>query len=429
MPRVRDRRRALGAVLLIGTLVAALLAWQRPNPLSSDVTVRALFSDAGSIAPVGAEVRMAGTPVGRIVGRRRVGGAALVTMRIKRSAGPIARDATADLRPRLLFEGTAYIDLTAGSPGARPLGGAVLPLAQTHTYVSVADALDLLGPSPARALRQDAAELRRTLSHRAATSADGALAMAPSLSRDVAATSGAALGPHAGDLRRAVAGASRTAVAVAGQRADLLAAARGAATTAAALDAGGGGALAAALARLPATTARLRDGGLALAGTIERLRALAVAARPGAARLAPTLVRLRPLLREARPVLHAARPFAADLEAALRSARVAAAPARRAVDALAPTIGVLSGGLLDALERKTSLGTPAYLAFLGLFAGGGGASRPFTDAASGSGAGHFMRFGFRFLSGAGAPAPPCTLLAKANAALASALGKVGGCQP
>ena len=429
MPRMTDRRRALGAVMLAGTLVAVLLAWQRPDPFSGQRTVRALFSDAGGIAPVGAEVRMAGTPVGRVVGRARRGNAALVTMKLDGSAGPIGRDATAELRPRLLFEGTAYVDLTAGSPGAAPLGHDVLPLRQTHTYVSLSDALDLLGPAPARALGQDARELRRTLSPRAAASLRGSLASAPALARALAAASRAALGPHGNDLQRAAAGASRTAAAVAGQRAHLVALARDTSTTASALDTAGGAALTAALDRLPRTTARLRDGGAALATTLDRLTVLAGAARPGAARLAPTLAVVAPLLREARPVARAARPLVADLGASLRSARVAAAPARRAIDALSPTVAIFTGGLLSALERRTSLGTPAYLAFLGLFEGGGGASRPFSDGRDGRGAGHFMRFGFRFLTGVGAPVPPCTLLAQASAALAAGLGKVGGCQP
>ena len=85
----------------------------------------------------------------------------------------------------------------------------------------------------------------------------------------------------------------------------------------------------------------------------------------------------------------------------------------------------LNGGLLDALERRTTLGTPAYLAFLGLFAGGGGASRPFGV----QGEGHFMRFGLRFLTGAGQPLPPCTLLDRANPALGAAVARAGGCTP
>ena len=71
---------------------------------------------------------------------------------------------------------------------------------------------------------------------------------------------------------------------------------------------------------------------------------------------------------------------------------------------------------------------PAYLSFLNLFEGGGGASRPFqTLAQNPRGAGHFMRFGFRFLTGAGAPLPPCALLRRADPQLADQLAQAGGC--
>jgi hypothetical protein len=93
------------------------------------------------------------------------------------------------------------------------------------------------------------------------------------------------------------------------------------------------------------------------------------------------------------------------------------------VNALSPTLQTLQSTLLSALEAKTDLGTPAYLAFLGLFAGGGGASRPFGL----DGQGHFMRFGLRFLTGLGLPLPPCSLLAAVSPAVATALEGVGGC--
>jgi len=42
--------------------------------------------------------------------------------------------------------------------------------------------------------------------------------------------------------------------------------------------------------------------------------------------------------------------------------------------------------------------------------------------------GHFMRFYFRFMSAAGWPLPPCTLLAAASPQLAAALAAEGICQ-
>jgi hypothetical protein len=40
-----------------------------------------------------------------------------------------------------------------------------------------------------------------------------------------------------------------------------------------------------------------------------------------------------------------------------------------------------------------------------------------------------MRFGLRFLTGAGQPLPPCTLLAKVSPSVTAALEAAGGCTP
>jgi hypothetical protein len=112
-----------------------------------------------------------------------------------------------------------------------------------------------------------------------------------------------------------------------------------------------------------------------------------------------------------------------DAQRALAGGSRSAGPARSAIAALQPTLDIFERTLLTALEQPTDLGDPAYLAFLGLFAGGGGASRPFGV----DGEGHFMRFGLRFLTGAGQPLPPCTLLAKLSPSLARTLAAAGGC--
>jgi hypothetical protein len=90
-----------------------------------------------------------------------------------------------------------------------------------------------------------------------------------------------------------------------------------------------------------------------------------------------------------------------------------------------PTLRIFVDTLLSALEQPTDLGDPAYLAFLGLFAGGGGASRAFGV----DGQGHFMRFGLRFLTGVGLPLPSCSLLDEAAPPLAKLIGSLGACTP
>src|SRR3954454_22916833 len=141
---VIDRRRRTGAIAIAVLVLLAVLAWQRPDTLVRHETVRAIFADADGLAPIGADVRMAGTPVGKVVGRRRVGDHAELTLELRPSAGTIHRDATAELRPHLMFEGTAYVDLRPGSPSAPALGDGVLPLSRTHVYVPLTDALGVL---------------------------------------------------------------------------------------------------------------------------------------------------------------------------------------------------------------------------------------------------------------------------------------------
>jgi phospholipid/cholesterol/gamma-HCH transport system substrate-binding protein len=422
--RPPDRRRLLGLAVVLGLLAAATLLWQRPDPLADHTTVRAIVDDASGLAPVGAEVRVAGTKVGVVEGRRRVGDDAELELRLDGDrVGEVHRDATAALRPRLAFEGTAYVDLTPGSPGAPALGGRPIPRAQTTTYVPLADVLTILDRDGSRALQGTLAGLRDTLTAPAPDALGRTLRTAPGLTATLGRTARAARGPHAVELRGAVRGFAATARAVAARPADLPALTDDTATTARALQTAGGAPLDAALARLPATTRRLQTGGRALARTVRTLQPLARDLRPGARALTPALRTTRPLLRQASPTLRHATPVLADLRSGLDSARGAARPTRQVLHALTPTLNTLDGSLLGALERKTTLGTPAYVAFLGLFAGGGGASAPFDQD------GHFMRFGFRFLTGLGLPLPPCALLQSAAPAVGQVLESAGACTP
>jgi phospholipid/cholesterol/gamma-HCH transport system substrate-binding protein len=421
------RLRLRGALVALVLLAATLLAWQRPDPFAHHATARAVFADAGSLAVVGADVRMAGTKVGEVTGRRRVGDAAEVTMRLEPAAGDLHADASAELRPRLAFEGTAFVDLHPGSPDAPALGGRPIPLRRTAMYVPLERVLRL-ADAPTRArLRGAARGLAGALEPGARRALRGALASAPPLLRDAAWATEATQGPRAGALRGAVQGLARTTSALAAREADLVPVLRSTARTARALDDPALGRL---LAELPADAAALRTGGAALDGTLARLAPLARALRPGAAALAPTLRTVAPLLRNGAGALRAAGPLVHDLRAALPAGGRAAAPARTLLRGLAPTVARADASLLPALRATTPLGLPAYQSFLNLFEGGGGASRPFqTSADSTGGTGHFMRFGFRFLTGAGAPLPPCGLLHQASPPLADAAAKAGGCTP
>ena len=421
------RRRALGVLVLAGLVAAVVLLWQRPNPLASTETVRADVADANGLAAIGADVRVAGVPVGRVTRITRAGNAAQLTMTLDPAAGVVHRDATLAIRPRLLFEGTAYVELTLGSPGAPALGARVIPCAQTSTYVPLDDTLSVLRGRTRGNVQSIVHTLGTVGNSSAPAQLRDTLGAAPRLLDDAALDAAAARGPNPG--RSALASSVRSfagaASAVAGQSPALSQSVVSSSHTFAALDADAGRPLGQTLAALPGTAAQLTSGAGAASAIVSQLSGLLPRLEPGARRLAPAIARLRPLLRSATPVLRTWLPLLAEAQTAIAAAQRGASPALGAISALRPTLATFQNTLLGALEQKTDLGDPAYLAFLGLFAGGGGASRPFGV----DGQGHFMRFGLRFLTGAGQPLPPCTLLERVSPAVAKAVEAGGGCTP
>lgn len=418
-------RRALGGAVLLGAVLAVWLLWKRPDPFASRQTVAAYFTDADGLAPIGDDVRVAGVPVGKVTGVARAGSLARVTMTVS-GVGTIRRDATAALRPRLMFEGTAYLALTLGSSAAPPLGDRVLPAAQTSTYVPFDDTLSVLDPrgrSDVRTLAATSAALSRGS---APQDIRDTLAAAPALTGDAALAARAALGTDGIELGQAVSSLARVSSAAAAQApalGSLLASAQS--TLGAAAQAGGGAALQRSVAELPTAVSSLRTGAGSARGLVDRAGTLVGQLQPATGPLKPTIDAVRPLLRSATPTLGALSPALAEADTILRGAMAGAAPAIGAINALEPTLDIYRDGLLSALQAPTDLGDPAYLAFLGLFAGGGGASRAFGV----DGQGHFMRFGLRFLTGVGLPLPPCTLLTAVAPTLAGALESSGGCTP
>jgi phospholipid/cholesterol/gamma-HCH transport system substrate-binding protein len=425
MPVSGLRRRALGALVLIGAVLMVVVLWQRPDPFAARELVRADVVDATGLAPIGADVRVAGVPVGKVTGIGRAGSAARLQLTLDSSVGVVHRDATVSLHPRLMFEGTAYVELTLGSPSAPPLGDAVIPRVRTSTYVPLADALSVLRRSVRGDVRTVAGASAGVLSASAPAQLRDTIAAAPGLTADVSSVTGAARGPHGTELRAAVGSLGRVASAVAEQAPALGASLGEAASTFSAVDVGGGAPLERTLASLPGTAASVASGASAASAVLAQLQTLVPRLTPGVSQLAPTLSVARPLLRQAVPVMTAFYPVLGDGLTAVGGAHAGAAPTLAAIRALSPTLGIFQGTLLSALEQPTTLGTPAYLAFLGLFAGGGGASRPFGV----DGQGHFMRFGLRFLTGAGLPLPPCTLIEQVAPVLVPVLQSAGGCTP
>jgi len=358
----------------------------------------------------------------------------VVTMKLDGDAPEVHRDATAELRPHLAFEGTAYVDLDPGSPGSPDLGGAAIPLAQTRTYVPLDEALRTFQPDTRAAIKSVAKESAATLSGEGVSALQRTLRGAPGLSRSLAETAGAIDG-RGDELAGAVSGMSRTAAGIA-SRADRLQPLIAAADrTMTAIDADGGQPLDATVTDLPAALDAADRGGRAIDGIVARLDPLARDIETGLADLPQTLDQATPLVERAGPVLARARPLIANMGDALATGADATPATQSLLRAAQPSLELLDDSLLPALHKPTAeLGLPSYLSFLNLFEGGGGASRPYLSQPGRvpgmrGGQGHFMRFGLRFLTGVGLPLPPCSLLGQANQMLADEISQAGGCTP
>jgi virulence factor Mce-like protein len=107
----------------------------QPNPLSSDYTVHAVFSDADGI-PTAADVRVSGVAVGKVTAVShdpKNPGVSVVTLQIgNANAVPVYSNGYAVVRPKTLL-GEKYVDLTVGSnaSGEAIQSGGYLPQART----------------------------------------------------------------------------------------------------------------------------------------------------------------------------------------------------------------------------------------------------------------------------------------------------------
>jgi ABC-type transporter Mla subunit MlaD len=425
-------KRALGAAVLLVAAAAIALAYLKPS-FSSGQTVRMMFDNVQGLGVVDRDVEVAGTPVGQITGVSRRGDHALVSVSIQPSI-VVHDDATAELRPHLPFEGTAYIDLQPGSPGAPRLGDAILPLSRTSVYVPLFHALSVFQAPTRAATRADAGELAQTLAGQGIGGIQGTLRGAPELTATLAPAAAAAQGPHGTELAGAIAGLAATVAGLDRHQSQLEPLVREATATMQALGTQATRPLGLSLQELPGTLSSLDFGSRALDGLVLRLRPLAAELSPGLGALSPALSQTEPLLLAAAPTLRGAPPLLARLRAALAEGAIAAPASDGLLRTLSPSLTLLQRSLLPALLAPTAhLGVPAYLSFITLFQGGGGASAPFQTPAQASqpgqlGVGHFMRFGARFFTGLGGPLPPCTLVAKVSQQLASELAANGICQ-
>ncbi len=385
----RYRRAALIAGLIAVLSFAAVFV--RGNPLGDGYEMRALFTAANAPA-IGADVRIAGVRVGEVaaIGAGR-DGTSVVTMRIDDVGRPIHADATAAIVPRLILEGSSYVRLEPGTPGAPELrDGATLPLSRTAGPVQLDQVLNVLDLPTRGSLHRAVGRVARGLGARpdaaGGTGAQG-------LRRAVQALDAAL--PSVGTVARAARG----------QRpGDLGAAVRGTAATTSQLGSDPG-ALAAIVTNIRRVSGALAAEDRALGATVVGLdRVLATA--PAALRaldgtltpLTDTAAALRPALRAAPGPLRRTGELLEQLgalsgDAELRGLLADLAPVsarlphlqrglRRVLPVLTDVTECLRTRVVPTLERQVpdgprSTGDPAWLDLVHAFTGLTGASPTF----------------------------------------------------
>ena len=382
-----------GVGLVVAVVSALILGWSlagKPDPLSHHRVVWAQFRDSAGIAKFDRDVRVAGVNVGTVGRIERHGDVARVQLRLRDDVARAVRaDATAELRPHTLFDGSAYVELHPGSASAPPLGPTGIPLSRTHGYVTLDKALRTFDPDVRAAVPALARDLRAALRGGAVPALRSTFSRAPKLLGRAAVAFRALQGTHRTELAASVAGLARTVDGVAASRADIGPLLRSADTTVAAVD-HAAGPLDTTLATLPAALRQSRVGAAALDRTLVALRPLVADLGPAFTAARRTLVHVQPLLRELPPVLLRARPLLRELRGVLAAGRRAAPAATALLRALRPTLNLVEHQLLPFLREKTRAGSTVGRGLAAVASSAAGTLSPVKTVAEGGkeGAGH-----------------------------------------
>jgi virulence factor Mce-like protein len=422
-------RRALGAAAILGGIVLIVLAVARPNPFANTHSIWAEFDSVQGLGSIDRDVRVAGVNVGKIGEVRREGDDAKVELVLSSGAPEVHSDAQAALRPHTLFEGTAFVDLSPGSPSAPALGdGGLIPRAHTTVYVSLDQTLRILRDPNRNGLRSIVRTASRTLRGGAVSGLQQTLHSAPALTRDLAPTSRALLGPHGNELAGVVSGLSQTVGEVAAHEGELASLAGRTDKTLTALETDRAVPLDRVVAQLPGVLEELRRGGPDLATVTNRLGELADRAAPALPDLTASLRGLDPILRSAPPILDRSAPLVGEA-GTIVDRIAAAAPALTQLETeLTPAAQTLGGSVLPFLGSKSRNGIPIYIQQTAALSSLAGALRAYqTDTQNPLGSGHLLRLGLYFDSSGWLE--PCSLIGTISPTAQAQLQTLGLCTP
>jgi phospholipid/cholesterol/gamma-HCH transport system substrate-binding protein len=363
---------ALMAFVLLsgGAILAAWLILGGTVPLQAKgyrVTVG--FPSARTLV-AGADVRIAGVPVGKVVRARAGEQTTEAVLELKRKYAPLPRDAHALVRTKTPL-GESYVAISRGTPSAPPIpdGGR---LASTNVVPAqqIEDVLDAFDPPTRRALRTALGDAAAALDGRG-TDLNQALGATGPAAESIG-TVLTALDAQRADVQRLVdrTGAALAAVAQRPRQLQRLVRAGDAlfATTA---DRS---------AKVTATVDQLARFAREAHATDTPLRAVLAAAAPTVRALRPVAPLLAPTLRDVDALAPRAQRLATDLRPVLRAAGRALPPATRLLKTVKPLGTALDQAgrqlipvlqLVSAYRHDIAEGLPSFAAALQATHGGG----------------------------------------------------------
>lgn len=203
-------RRILGLISLAAVGLAIFLASTKPDPFASTRTYYAEMDNIKGLGSIDRDIRLAGVNVGHIGEVERIDDDAVIELVMEQEI-PIHDDATVRLRPHTLFEGSAFVDLSPGSPSAPALEeGGTIDREHTSTYVTLDEATRLFKEPVRRALRNLLRVASNTLQGRAIEGTQQLLEASPELTENLGPTARALQGTHRKELAHAITGLSAT---------------------------------------------------------------------------------------------------------------------------------------------------------------------------------------------------------------------------
>jgi phospholipid/cholesterol/gamma-HCH transport system substrate-binding protein len=427
------RRRLIGAAVLVAAIAGAWLGISKSNPFSHPEVVHVMFDRVRGIALVQRDVRMAGVNVGTIGTVRRVGDHAEVDLLLRQHV-PVYRNATAALRPHTPFEGTTFVDLNPGTPGAGLLGSTPIPISQSHVFVSAGDVLSTFTAPVRHSFQVIVHELVEALSTEGRTGLAAAIHNAPALVRQTALVAPALRGPHGSELRSLVPSLAWTVDALAGRDHQLQSAVHNVRRTLDAVAVDDAAPFDRSLQTLPDVLSQVTSAGRQLVTVLNDADLASTALIPTLQAIPPTTHALTPLLGRAEGVFAKVPPVISNFAQTLVYLGRNGPTLRPLFDTLRAPASLLRYSLEPILDSRSALGLPVYLQLMAATTGFTGVLSSFvTGNQTTFATGHTLRGTLQgpitLPLGALSSPIPCSAIAKLNPGAATVAEQLGLCTP